>query len=55
MEWMGELLVGPPARVSSVESRVGKGEPGSTVVNVAHTLVSGNVEEAVKVNQAVES
>ena len=55
MERVDERLAEPPARVSSVESRAGKGEPSSTVVNVAHTLVSGDVEGAVRANQAVES
>lgn len=54
MERADEMLAEPPARVSSVESRAGKGEPSSTVANVAHTLVSGNIEDAMKVNQAVE-
>jgi len=55
MESVGETLAEPPARVSSIESRAGKGEPSSTVANVAHTLVSGNAEGAVRMHQAVES
>ena len=54
MERADETLAEPPARASSIDSRAGKGEPSSTVVNVARTLVSGNVEGAVRVNQAVE-
>jgi len=55
MERVGETLTEPPARVSSIESRAGKGEPGSTVANVAHTLISGDVESAMRVHQAVEN
>jgi phosphatidylinositol-3,4,5-trisphosphate 3-phosphatase/dual-specificity protein phosphatase PTEN len=55
MERVGETLAEPPARVSSIESRAGKGEPSSTVANVAHRLVSGDVEGAVRAHQAVES
>lgn len=43
-----EMLAEPPARVSSIESRAGKGEPSSGVVNVAHSLVSGDVEDTVE-------
>lgn len=55
MERVDEMLAEPPARVSSIESRAGMGEPSSIVANVAHTLVSSNIEDAMKVNQAVES
>ena len=55
MERVDRTLAEPPARATSVESRIGKGEPSSTVANVAHTLVSGDVEGAVRTNQAVES
>lgn len=54
MERVDETLAEPPARVSSIESLAGKGEPSSVVANITHTLVSGDVEDAVKVNQAVE-
>jgi hypothetical protein len=54
MERVGETLTEPPARVSSRESRAGMGEPSSTVANVAQTLVSGDVKDAVTANQAVE-
>ena len=54
MERADEMLAEPPARVSSIESRAGKGEPSSTVANVAHTLISGNVEDAARVSQTVE-
>ena len=54
MERADETLAEPPARVSSIESRAGKGEPSSTVANVTHTLVAGNVEDAVRAQQAVE-
>ena len=54
MERADETLAVPPARVSSIESRAGKGEPSSTVANVAHTLAAGNVEDAVRAKQAVE-
>lgn len=55
MERVDETLAEPPARVSSIESRAGMGEPGSTVANVMHTLVSGDAEDAVRMHQAVES
>lgn len=55
MESVGETLAEPPARVSSIESRAGKGEPSSTVANIAHTLVSGDAEDAARMHQAVES
>jgi len=55
MERVNETLAEPPARVNSAESRAGKGEPSSTVANVAYTLVSGDVEDAMKAQQAVES
>ena len=54
MERAEETLAEPPARVSSIESRAGKGEPRSTAANVAHTLVTGDVEGAVRAHQAVE-
>jgi hypothetical protein len=54
MERVDETLPEPPARVSSIESQAGKGEPGSTVLNVAHTLVSGGVEDALRTRQAAE-
>lgn len=53
MERVDETLAEPPARVSSIESRAGKGEPSSTVANIAYTLVSGDVEGAVSTQQAV--
>lgn len=55
MERVDETLAEPPARVSSIESRAGMGEPGSTVANAMHTLVSGDAEDAVRMHQAVES
>jgi phosphatidylinositol-3,4,5-trisphosphate 3-phosphatase and dual-specificity protein phosphatase PTEN len=55
MESVDEIFVEPPARVSSIESRAGKGEPSYSAVNVARSLVSGDVEEALRVHQAVES
>jgi len=55
MERVDETLAEPPARATSIESRIGKGEPSSTVANVAHALVSGDAEGAVRANQAVES
>jgi hypothetical protein len=55
MERVDETLAEPPARVSSIESRAGKGEPSSNAVNVAHTLASGDVENALKARQAVET
>jgi len=55
MERVDETLAEPPARATSTESRVGNGEPSSTVANVAHTLASGDVQGAVRANQAVES
>jgi len=54
MERVDGTLAEPPARATSIESRIGKGEPSSTAANIAHTLVSGDVEGAVKANQAVE-
>ena len=54
MERVDETLGEPPARVSSLESRAGMGEPSSSVVNVAHSLVSGDVEDALRTRQAVE-
>jgi len=54
MERVDETLAEPPARVSSIDSRAGNGEPSSTVANVAHTFVSGDVEDVVKTKQAVE-
>ena len=55
MERVDGTLAEPPARVSSIESRAGKGEPSSAVANLVHTLVSGDVEDAVRTHQAVES
>lgn len=55
MERADEILAEPPARVNSIESRAGRGEPSSTVANVAHTLVSGDIEGAVRTQQAVEN
>jgi len=55
MERVDGTLAEPPARVNSVESRAGKGEPSPTVANVAHTLVSGDIKDAVRTHQAVES
>ena len=54
MERVAETQAEPPARVSSIESRAGKGEPSSSAVNVAHTLASGDVEGALRTHQAVE-
>ena len=55
MERADGTLAEPPARVSSIESRAGKGEPSSTAANIVHTLVSGDAEDAVRTHQAVES
>lgn len=55
MERVDETMAEPPARVSSIESRAGKGEPGSSVVNAAHSFVSGDVEDALRAHQAAES
>ena len=55
MERADETLAEPPERVNSRESRAGKGEPSSSAANVAHSLVSGDVEDALRANQAVES
>ncbi|KAF9788692.1 phosphatases II [Thelephora terrestris] len=55
MERVDEALSEPPARVSSIESRAGKGEPSFNAVNVAHTLASGDVENALEARQAVET
>jgi len=54
MEKVDETLAEPPARVSTIESRAGK--PSSSVVDVAHSLVSGDdVKDASKAHQAVGS
>jgi phosphatidylinositol-3,4,5-trisphosphate 3-phosphatase/dual-specificity protein phosphatase PTEN len=55
MERVDGTLAEPPARVTSIESRAGKGEPDSTAAGVTQVLVSGDIEDAVKANQAVES
>ena len=55
MERVDGTLAEPPARVGSTESRAGKGEPSSGVVNVGHSLVSGDVEGALRTHQAIES
>ena len=54
MERVDEALAEPPARVSSIESRAGKGEPSISVVNAAHSLVSGDAQDALRAHQAVE-
>lgn len=54
MERVDETLAEPPARVSSMESRAGKGEPSANATNVVHSLVSGDVEGALVTRQAEE-
>lgn len=55
MERVDETLAELPERVSSIESRAGKGEPNFSVVNVAHSLVTGDAEDGLRAHQAVES
>lgn len=54
MERGDEGLAEPPGRVSNANSPASKGEPSSDVVNAAHTLISGDVESALRTRQAVE-